>query len=187
MTLQSTLSLAKENFRQTLAGAASFWSFCGVADMMEPAPPEQKTDAAIQHIYLEGLPRPADGADSYAKNEFAAYHPCAVIFTNEENGLSLDVYSAEHQATGALKARFYAIVPPQDVSENEPTADAKAAFEDSIGLIINELHDLALEGQAALAMTKISLARGPFWYDPKETPVSGCRMGAELSIEWCGR
>jgi len=130
------------------------------------------------------MPRPA--GDSYTLEEFAAYHPCAVIFTAEENGYSKEVWSDANIASGALKLRLYAIRPVEDVSGGEPDADAAAAFEDSVGLILDELYTLAVAGQSSLVFNKIDVVHGPFWYDPRETPIIGCRQGVELSISWSG-
>ena len=185
MTLQSTLSLAKENFRLTLAAAESVQSFCGVTQGGQGG----RVEETLERIYLDGLPRPADvegnPTDTYTKEEFAAYHPCVVIFTDEENGLTIDVAGGENQAGGSLKARFYAIIAEEDTLGGEPTAEAKSAFEESIGLIMNELHDLSLLNLGWLNCRRIALSWLK-WGDPRQTPIDGCRMGAELSIDWSG-
>jgi len=200
MTLQSTLSLAKQNLQNTLATAESFWAFCGidddyVADDLDPNPtPEEilvvKIAAAAERIYLDGLPRPKDAennpTDNYTKEEFATYHPCVVIFTAEENGLTINVDGGENQASGSLKARFYAIIAEEyNMFGGEPTAEAKSAFEDSVGLIMNELHDMSLLQLGYLSCRRIALSWLK-WGDPRQTPIDGCRMGAELLIDWSG-
>ena len=198
MPYYSTLSLAKENFRQMLAKAESFWDFCGITDESvtptggHPSPSELitlKIAAALEHIFIDGLPRPQDAfgnpIDAYDPTTFTAYHPCAIVFTADQNGLTLEVFEHGEQATGHLKLRLYDLLSAADTFGDEPTATAKNGFEESVGLVMDELRSMALQ-IGYMVFHKLALESGPEWFDPREAKVSGCRIRANLAIEWSG-
>ena len=171
------LSLAESYLKTMLANVPAFQTWAGAADVA----------AALLKIHLEGLPKPADGADSHTRAELEAYRPYAVIWMAEDNGLTL-----EHDATGALfgftDSGRLMLRLEQDCPDgvgDQPSSDANLQFKNSIGLIVDGL--CALAGTAGyLAFERISVFDGPYWAHPDAVPGHGIFQGVELLFEWGG-
>jgi hypothetical protein len=170
------LSLAQENLRVTLADAAAFRTWCGAADRA----------AALLRIYHEGLPAPQTG-DTFTREELQQYRPYAVVFTQEQAGLTktLDSIGTHYQfaAQGRLKVRLYQNCPAG--FRDQPTSDANLEWKNTVGAIIDDLCELA--GQPGyLSFDEIRIDAGPYWSHPQLVPAEGIWQGVELGMAWRG-
>ncbi len=169
------LSLPEEYLRAMLADSAAFRTLCGAADAA----------GALDHIYRDGLPPPADGRE-FTPAELSALRPHAIIFLADSDGLTLDRDSAE----GFLASGRAMIALERDCPSSlgdEPTSDANRQWKNIIGQIMYDLCDLTAEAKPGyLQLTRIRLHLGPFWPEKKDAIAQGLWQGAVLEVRWSG-
>jgi len=120
--------------RLTLADCTQFRQMCGVGDR----------DGALSHIYINGLPRPADKS-GYTLEEFQSYRPYAIISTHYPHGYrSRMVGSDAFDDSGSLHIEIQENVPAELAdSIDVPMAE----FEQRLGNILEmESFDPAYRG-----------------------------------------
>lgn len=169
------ISLAQHYLRQMLADTAAVRTWLDVDNQA----------AALLKIHHEGLPPPADNAAEHTRAELVGYRPYIVVFTGEDNGLTLSHDAGgpafEYAESGRLTVRLYQNCP--DGHGSEPSSDANLQFKNSVGLIIDGL--AAKSGGAGyLAIERLTLSDGPYWGHPDLAPSQGIWQGADLAIEW---
>lgn len=174
-TPAGSLSLAQEYLRATVAASATFQALVGADSAAE----------AIERIYHNGLPKPANG-QTHTKAELQAYRPYGVVYTTEKQGFSRSVESVsghfDFAESGQLTLKLVRESP--DSAGDDPTAAANLDWTNLIGQIIDEMCDLA--GLADyLAFHTISLVEGPYWpQHPKLIETQGLWQGVELLVQW---
>ena len=140
------LALAKDNAKATLADCATFRTWVGASG-------DDAQAQALNRIYKDELPKPADG-NTYTLEELQARRPFAIAYTGP--GFRLEKDSGDSTwSTGTI-----AILLEQDIPEritNDPAAIADE-FETVIGKIIYEFMALAVGGTGGyLSATSISV------------------------------
>lgn len=81
-------------FRQMLADSPHFQDWCGAADAA----------AALARIHTDGLPPPAESADSFSAASYAALRPYALIYPSEGDPFRFEREAADNcwKVSGAL-------------------------------------------------------------------------------------
>ena len=160
------ISLAESVLRTTLADCTHFRSWVGAANQAQ----------ALDRIYLDGLPPPANNADSHTLSELQALRPFAVIYTEEQRGWRTRQNAAGTRHwfihSGSLTVRFEQD-SPSDALDDPGELDRR--FRNTIGQIVSTEDDanpglLELAGTPGyLAITGIE-ASGPFRSDDDQVP-----------------
>ncbi len=105
------ITTAEEKLGENIAHATRFQTITGSADATE----------AKQHIYYSSLPDPQDGS-AYTKEELQSYRPYAMIWTDENTGLTM-VKTGEQRTwigSGSIFAEFgYNADPTKSQAEIE--------------------------------------------------------------------
>lgn len=168
-----SLMLAQDNARKTLGDVTAFRTWAGAANQAE----------ALARIYHDGLPPPAD-REAYTKDELELYRPCALIWTDPDNGFSTEILSTSGDSFDAVA--FGKIVisleenVPADIADDLAEVDIR--FKNSVGQIVDGLWDLF--GKAGyLACLKMDLD-GPQRVRPDNEPDQGDWMIAILTLHW---
>ncbi len=131
------LTIAEDKLRTMLSESDAFQTFVGAAN----------ATAALTSIYIEATPLP-DDREEYTSAEWSTYFPHGLIYTQPEQGLSLEfVADNVHQPRGAMAVRVHRLV----------TAGEKADPELKIRNIKNE-GGLILEEMAVQSNTSGRLA-----------------------------
>lgn len=147
-----------------LADCPSFQTFTG----------EGSAAAAETHCYHDGLPRPSNG-EVFATAEWAAFLPLALIFSADDNALTLTRIAHPVCAIpdGIMFVELERLVPDD---ENEyDTADRK--FKNLIGAIMEELIDRS-QTASFLDLDRVAIVEGP-----RRQPVNEDNM-AEGQTQW---
>ena len=165
-----SIALAQEYLRTTLADCTSFRTWVGAVNQAQ----------ALARIHHEALPPPITGSE-HTLEELRAYRPCALIWTDVDNGFARRVVSVDSSIdSGSLGLRL-----AQDVGEeiSHLHAEVYQRFINSVGQIVDELVGLAgLAGY--LAMTSLELKSGPFRSHPDEYETVGDIQFCDLRITW---
>ena len=168
-----SIMLAQDNARKTLSDVIAFRTWATAADQAE----------ALDRIYHDGLPPPAD-RESYTKAELELYRPCALIWTDEDDGLTSEVIATngdvyEWEDHGKIMVALEENVPP-DIADDLAEVDLR--FKNSLGLIRDGLKGLF--GKAGyLACLKLD-TDGPFRVRLDNAPDQGDYMIARFTMHW---
>jgi hypothetical protein len=171
---EGPLTRAETLLAATLAACPRWQTLCGSAE------------AAAARIYFDALPPPAAHAAEYSPEDLALLRPFALVYTDEETGVTL-----AHAATGARRRfaergvlKFYIEkhVPP-DVADHPAEVDRR--FKNDVGILLGEL--AALAGQANyLAIDEIT-AQGPLRSHQDELPTKGDYQQMHFTVSWGAR
>lgn len=161
---------AQDLLKTTLASCAAFQTFTGTAN---------STNAALR-IHHDYLPDPDD--DTYTEAELAGIRPCALIYTEPNNGWTYRRDAAGTNNWGASGRLI--IVLMRDFPANTEASAADVAMRGLAGDIIEDLRDKSETG--GLAATGFS-ASGPFRTPQEDLAELGDRQAFEITVDWGNR
>jgi len=175
--MSGTLSLVLGQARLSLADSATFRALCGVADRA----------GALGHCYLRNLPEPADGADTYSREELEWLRPYALFFLPDREALTLTPAAVgahrEYNARGKLTVRISRAVP-EDKTRDEADTD----WDDIVWGIIEEVTERSGDGSDSyLCFESLSIVGGPGRHHASYDPAQGEEQGVDLEIVWGGQ
>ncbi|MFA7254130.1 MAG: hypothetical protein WC107_06285 [Patescibacteria group bacterium] len=174
------ISLAEENFRTMLADSAKFRTLVGATAGTEA----QKHAAALARIYREGLPPPTDKKE-YTRTELEALRPCAIVFADEMDHITLERDSSDgFAAAGSLTMMLFRTCPADQVLGNDrPSAAADQEWSDIVGVVQYELATLS---NTAGYLSFHRIRAGTFNVPSGDVPAQGVWQGALYRIQWRG-
>jgi len=167
-----SISLPQHHLKTMLANCAAFQTWTSTVDVA----------AALEKIYINGWPEPANNAEYYSLAEHTAYRPCAKIFFKRSAYRADSVgVSFGFANSGELLLQLVQTAP-EVTNDNFPTSDAETIWENSLGAILDELWALPVTS-GYLAIAKI--ADVVKWCGhPDDAATEGVCQGADATIEW---
>lgn len=173
-----TISIAEEALRLALADCAEFRTWVSAADRA----------AALESIYIDGLPEPAGDADVHTLAEIQALRPYAIVYTAETDGVSRRLEAGGgtfcYSATGRLMLLMVQDCP--ESRDDQPTSWANQEWRKTIGLIRADLRQTAAKPNESeyLAIRRMAVANGPYWSPREVAPTEGVWQGVEIEVTW---
>lgn len=177
-TAAGVISEPEDLAANTLADCIPFRALVGAANQ----------SAALARIYFSALNPPDSGADGYMPEELEQLRPFVMLWTEEDNGLNLDVVSVGSSwelmpTSGLIVLRLETNVGPGTPSEED------RKIKNSIGQIVKSgdtdnpgLVELSGRG-GYLAMRRIRVF-GPWRCAEDEITAHGDHFAARIELEW---
>lgn len=170
---EGAITLAEQDLATTLADCHAFQAWAGVASRED----------ALARIYFDGLPSPDNGRESYTADELAELRPYAVIWTDEEDGFRRKMVSGGAGFLFDDSGRLHLeLVQEIAVADQADLAAADRKFKNSLGLILDDLAELA--GQGGYLTATSFVTKGPLRPHPDAEEGEGPWQWAKLVIDW---
>lgn len=176
------IAKAKQNFRSMLSRCTALQEIDGASFTAAEL---------LERIYLDGLPPPANNADTHTRSELEQLRPFAIVWMPSNRGFvtrhSANGGPQSFDPSGVLAADIYRTVPEDE--QGDPAA-ADRSFENALGLIIQSL-DNAEPGLAELsAKDENTLQLGSIMLEDvarcsaDEIPAAGDYQVARIVVTW---
>ena len=149
---------------------------------------------ALAHIYLGGLPRPANNNDSHTLAELNDFRPYAIVYTELEGGITFSQRAAGAPAgspyffipQGLMWIEFERLVDTQDTEDNE-AVEEEMVHEMDLIMSSDDTDDVTLTSQAGAAGVLNFTALtgfGPFRIPQNDVPRYGDVVKYSMSLDW---
>lgn len=155
---------------EVLSLNTGFQAFAGVSNSSD----------ALDHIYRDFLPQPADG-DQHTLAELVALRPWAMIWTQESQGWQANRVASDacFRIGGSLLLRLERSIDPAHTDQQ-----AAAEFDDLLsGIIHNDQGDGLIQAFTRLNIHHVSIL-GKYRSLPEHLDTLGDCYSAELLIRW---
>jgi hypothetical protein len=168
-----SIGIAQGALRDMLADSPAFRAWTGALDH----------PAAKARVYEEGLPPPADPKHGYSLEEWAAYRPYAVLWTDRSQGLQFRRSSSTGFSDSGRLVLYLQQHTPVEVAAD--TAECERRWIRTLDRILGDLIAMAGESgiRSYLDIRQITLEE-VYQNDPEQKATEGEFQTAIISISW---
>ena len=170
------ISIARDALRRMIADCAVFRAWIGAS-----GDNENQQSQALNRIYVNVLPRPANGRQ-HTRDELLGYLPCALVYTGHPVYDSQPLASREYSAGGVLMAKFFWEVP-EEIADND--FEIETRLHNFLGDLVEQLKGLAgvhpYLGEIELGISENFSRTKKEFREPE-----GDYLDIEIMVKWAG-